>query len=117
MGGGPAKDKKFVQKLMKQLRDGRTELDIVDDKMGTPTYTRDFAHTVRLLLETRCWGLYNMVCQGATSRLEVARGLVTELGLDGTVRVNSVSSEYFAATYFAPRPPSERLCHRRSCAQ
>ena len=113
MGGGPRKDKKFIQKLMLQLRNGGTVLNIVDDKLGTPTYTRDFAHNVRLLLERRWWGLYNMVCQGATSRLEVARGLVTELGLDGTVRVNSVSSEYFAATYFAPRPPSERLVNRK----
>ena len=82
MGGGPRKDKKFIQKLMQQLRDGSTELHVVDDKLGTPTYTRDFAHNVRLLLERRWWGLYNMVCQGATSRLEVAQALVDELGLE-----------------------------------
>ena len=39
MGGGPAKDKKFIQKLMKQLKEGASELFIVDDKLGTPTYT------------------------------------------------------------------------------
>jgi dTDP-4-dehydrorhamnose reductase len=26
MGAGPAKDKKFIQKLMKQLKDGKKEL-------------------------------------------------------------------------------------------
>lgn len=113
MGGGPRKDKKFVQKLMHQLRDGQSELDVVDDKLGTPTYTRDFAHNVRLLLERRWWGLYNMVCQGATSRLEVAQALVSELGLDASVSVRPVGSDFFADTYFAPRPDCERLVNRR----
>jgi len=113
MGGGPRKDKKFVQKIMSQLRDGSRELMVVDDKLGTPTYTRDFAHNVRLLLEHRWWGLYNMVCQGATSRLEVAEALVAELGLRDTVAVRPVSSDYFAETYFAPRPECERLVNRK----
>jgi dTDP-4-dehydrorhamnose reductase len=113
MGGGPRKDKKFVQKLMCQIRNGISELAVVDDKLGTPTYTRDFAHNVRLLIEREWWGLYNMVCQGTTSRLEVAQGLVDELGLNGSVAVQPVSSKYFSETYFAPRPDSERLVNRR----
>ena len=43
MGGGPKKDKKFIQKIVKQIKDGKKELFIVDDKFGTPTYTYDFA--------------------------------------------------------------------------
>jgi dTDP-4-dehydrorhamnose reductase len=113
MGGGPRKDKKFIQKLMVQLRDGNRELHVVDDKLGTPTYTRDFAHNVRVLLERRLWGLYNMVCQGVTSRLEVAQALVDEVGLHGAARVLPVGSDYFAATYFAPRPDNERLVNRK----
>ena len=46
---------------------------VVDDKLGTPTYTRDFAHNVRVLLEREYWGLYNMVCQGMTGRLRWPR--------------------------------------------
>jgi dTDP-4-dehydrorhamnose reductase len=113
MGGGPAKDKKFIQKLMLQLKDGARELFIVDDKFGTPTYTVDFARNVELLLGTRFWGIYNMVCQGVTSRLEVAQYLVGALGLDGEVTITSVSSDYFAEEYFAARPPSERLITRK----
>lgn len=113
MGGGPAKDKKFIQKMMSQLRNGATELNVVDDKLGTPTYTRDFAHNVRVLLESECWGLYNMVCQDMTSRLDVAQALVDELGLTDQVTVNPVSSEFFASTYFAPRPDCERLLNRK----
>ncbi|MBT6050600.1 MAG: sugar nucleotide-binding protein, partial [Candidatus Scalindua sp.] len=51
MGSGPSKDKKFIQKLMKQLKDGSKELFIVDDKDGTPTYTHDFALTVKELFQ------------------------------------------------------------------
>jgi len=113
MGGGPRKDKKFIQKLMVQLRDGATELSVVDDKLGTPTYTRDFAHNVRSLLDKEYWGLYNMVCQGMTGRLEVAEALIAELGLTESVTVSAVSSDYFAETYFAPRPDCERLLNRK----
>jgi dTDP-4-dehydrorhamnose reductase len=113
MGGGPSKDKKFIQKLMKQLKDGKRELHIVDDKLGTPTYTRDFARNVALLLECELWGVYNMVCSGVTSRLEVAEYLVHALGLAERVRVTPVSSDYFAAEYFAARPPSERLITKK----
>lgn len=109
MGGGPEKDKKFIQKLMAQLKAGAKELKVVDDKLGTPTYTRDFAAQVKVLVEHELWGLYNMVCQGVTSRLEVAQYLVQSLGKANEIAVNPVSSDYFAQEYFAPRPPSERL--------
>jgi len=109
MGGGPPKDKKFIQKLMAQLKSGATELFIVDDKLGTPTYTIDFARNAELLLSTGLWGVYNMVCAGVTGRLEVARYLIQALGLQRKVKINAVSSEHFAKEYFAARPASERL--------
>ncbi len=113
MGGGPRKDKKFIQKLMKQLKEGKTELNVVHDKLGTPTYTFDFARSVKALMEKRYWGLYNMVCEGVTSRLEVAEQLVIELGIADQVKVNPVSSDFFKAEFFAPRPDSERLINRK----
>lgn len=113
MGSGPKKDKKFIQKLMKQLKDGKKELFIVDDKDGTPTYTHDFAGNVKALIEKEYWGLYNMVCGGQTSRLEVATELVRLLNLEGKVKLTPVGSDYFKETYFAERPPCERLINRK----
>jgi dTDP-4-dehydrorhamnose reductase len=109
MGGGPAKDKKFINKLMKQLVKGVDRLDIVNDKLGTPTYTVDFARNVAAMIETPYYGLYNMVCGGETGRLEVAEELLRQLKLDGSVRINPVDSSHFAKEYFAPRPSCERL--------
>lgn len=109
MGGGPRKDKKFINKLMKQLASGVDELHIVNDKLGTPTYTIDFARNLAAMIATRYYGLYNMVCGGETGRLEVAEELIRLLGLDGKVRIKPVQSDYFVKEYFAPRPPCESL--------
>jgi dTDP-4-dehydrorhamnose reductase len=113
MGGGPKKDKKFVQKLMKQIKDGNKDLFVVNDKLGTPTYTHDFANNVHQLLEFELWGLYNMVCEGSTGRFEVANELINILGLADKVKINEVSSDYFQVEYFAERPPSERLINAK----
>lgn len=113
MGAGPKKDKKFIQKLMKQIKDGKKELFIVDDKDGTPTYTHDFAKNVKALIEKEYWGLYNMVCGGQTSRLEVAHELLNLLGLSNEIKINIVNSEYFKEIYFADRPPCERLDNKK----
>lgn len=113
MGGGPYKDKKFIQKLIKQIKDGKKELHVVMDKLGCPTYTHSFALNVKLLLETEYWGLYNMVCDGVTSRIEVANELVSLLGLSDKIRINEVTTEYFKNEYFAIRPDSECLINRK----
>jgi len=113
MGAGPQKDKKFIQKLMKQLKEGKRELFVVDDKDGTPTYTHDFARNVKLLMEKEYWGLYNMVCGGQTSRFEVASELLAILQLTDSVKLTPVSSDFFRDTYFAERPPCEWLVNRK----
>ena len=113
MGAGPSKDKKFIQKIMKQLKEGKKELFIVNDKDGTPTYTHDFANNVKLLFEKEYWGLYNMVCGGQTSRLEVASELIKVLGMEGEIKITEVDSSYFKDVYFADRPPCERLVNRK----
>lgn len=117
MGGGPKKDKKFIQKLMTQIKEGKKNLHIVNDKLGTPTYTHDFAKNVMFLLEESLlrkdlWGLYNMVCEEQTSRLEIARELLEILGRKD-IKIVEVSSEYFRKEYFAPRPDSEKLINRK----
>ncbi len=113
MGGGPDKDKKFVNKIFKQLKAGATELFVVDDKLGTPTYTVDFARGIRTLVESDEYGLYNQVCRGSGSRYDVAVAFVEMLGLAGRVKVTRVSSDHFKADYFAPRPASEKLVNMK----
>ena len=113
MGGGPKKDKKLIQKIMEQLKEGKKRLHIVDDKLGTPTYTHDFAKNVKLLIEKNKNGLFNMVCEGLTGRLEVATELIHLLGLKGDVEIIKVNSEFFLKEYFAERPDCERLINKK----
>ena len=113
MGAGPNKDKKFIQKLMQQIKEGKKELMIVNDKDGTPTYTHDFAKNVKVLIEKEYWGLYNMVCEGQTSRFEVANELIRLLGMQDKIKLTPVTSDYFKERYFATRPVSERLVNKK----
>ncbi len=113
MGGGLKKDKKFIAKIIKQIIGGAKELNIVDDKDGTPTYTLDFSKNVKYLIENKKRGLYNMVCSGMTSRLEVAKKLLNILGLEDEITIKPVPSSYFAEEYFAERPPNERLISKK----
>ena len=113
MGAGVKKDKKFIQKIIRQIIDGSNTLYIVNDKLGTPTYTHDFANNVKLLVEKEQRGLFNMVCKGITGRFEVAQELVSLLGLQDKIEVSEVSSDYFAKEYFAERPACERLVNKR----
>jgi len=113
MGGGEKKDKKFIQKLIKQIKGGSRVLNIVDDKDGTPTYTHDFAKNCRELVQTSHRGLFNMVCGGLTSRYEVAEELLNVLGIQEEIQIQKVSSDFFKTEYFATRPDCERLVNKK----
>jgi dTDP-4-dehydrorhamnose reductase len=109
MGGGLKKDKKFINKIYKQIIAGARTLNVVDDKLGTPTYTVNFAESMFRILQTDMYGLYNMVCRGSCSRYDVAKEFVSLLGLERYITLNVVDSNYFSKEYFAPRPLSEKL--------
>lgn len=109
MGGGIKKDKKFVNKVYQQLARGAKELFVVDDKLGTPTYTHDFSKNMSRVIDTGFYGLYNQVCGGSCSRYDVALELVRLWGVQDSVTVTKVSSDHFKQEYFAPRPESEKL--------
>ena len=113
MGGGPEIDKKFINKIFKQLKDGQLELNIVDDKIGTPTYTYDFINNLIKVIETEFYGVYNMVCNGDASRYEVCEEILTLLNINKKIKLNKVASNYFSKQYFAKRPKSEALINKK----
>jgi dTDP-4-dehydrorhamnose reductase len=107
MVGGGAKDRKFVGKILEQIDSSATRLLAVDDKVGSPTYARDFAHGIRALLDTGHYGLYHLVNSGgAGSRYDVAVELCSILGRDD-ISIERVSSAYFPLP--APRARSEAM--------
>jgi dTDP-4-dehydrorhamnose reductase len=113
MGGGPRKDKKFINKIVKQLKEGATTIYVVDDKLGTPCYTYDLANILFSALDQELYGsLFHGVCEGGASRADVAKELLRMLGRED-VSIEIVDSDYFKTTYFAPRPFSEKLINTR----
>jgi dTDP-4-dehydrorhamnose reductase len=112
MGGGPDVDKKFVNKILKQVKAGNKELFVVDDKLGVPTYTKDFANSIlKHIEEDLPFGLYNMVSTGEASRYDTAIEINNYLKLELTI--TKVNSDYFKDEYFSPRPYSEKLINQK----
>ena len=54
----------------------------------------------------------NMVCSGATTRLEVTSELLAILGLDNKIKITEVHSDYWKKDYYAPRPDCEILVNK-----
>ena len=115
VGGGPKKDKKYINKIMEQIRNGKKELYVVDGCGGIPTYTYDFAKNVKLLIEKKERGLYNMVCEGSDTdnRLAITNELLKILNRHEKIKVIPVKESHFQKEYYAKRPPAERLLNRK----
>ena len=107
--GSCSKDKKFIGKILKQLKAGATTLNVVTDKQGTPTYVQDFTWQIEKLLKEEEYGVFNSVCKGEASRYNVAIELLRLLNLQDEVKVNIVDSTFWKKEYYAPRPASEKL--------
>ncbi len=104
MMGGNLKDKKFVAKILAQVREGR-DIAAVDDKVGSPTFARELVFGIRDLLASGRFGLYHMTNHGVCSRYDVACHIVSFLG--APMRVSRVNSAYFPLP--APRANSEAM--------
>jgi len=93
VGGGPKRDKKFIGKIIKQMKETNV-VKAVNDKIGSPTYTVDFSRCLTDLIETGYYGLYHCTNKGYGSRFDVAKKIVDFLGRSD-VTVEPVGSAYF----------------------
>lgn len=92
------------------LRHRRPTLDVVDDQVGSPTWSRPLAEgLVELARSGAPFGTYHCVGGGRASWLELARAVFEELGEDPE-RVRPCSSERFPRP--APRPAWSVLSSR-----
>jgi len=98
MGGGPEIDKKFINKVFKQIQAGAKTLYGITDVYGNPTYTMDFAKTVKNIVEAKAeYGIYHATSKGMASRYDVLVAFVNFLGLSNGLKLIPVTyEEYFA---------------------
>lgn len=64
----------FVEKILRAAAT-RPSLQVVEDEVGSPTYTRDLAEATFYLVRSRHYGTYHVVNGGACSRYEQARAI------------------------------------------
>lgn len=108
MIGGLERDKKFVGKIVAQLRKKAKKIYAVTDKTGSPTYTLDFAKAIVFIVSLNLVGLYHAACTGMGTRYEVAKEVLTILGRRD-VELVAVSSDFFKRDYPAPRAMAQSL--------
>ena len=99
----------FVKTMLKLAASGKTELNVVNDQVGSPTYTRDLATLLCDMIKTEKYGIYHATNEGVCSWYEFAVEIFRQAGL--AVRVNPVSTaEYLkAVAQQAERPLNSRL--------
>jgi len=91
--------KNFVDTIRRLLRE-RDEIEVVDDQIGSPTYTRDLAIKLKELIG-RGYGIYHITNSSSCSWYEFARRIRDYTSSDSVVR--PTTSEKFPRP--AKRPP------------
>jgi dTDP-4-dehydrorhamnose reductase len=76
--------KNFVETMLR-LAGEKSELAVVDDQIGSPTFTRDLAAAIKALLDKGCSGTYHAANSGFCSWNEFAKAIFAEEGLQITV--------------------------------
>lgn len=72
--------KNFVETMLR-LASEKNELSVVDDQIGSPTWTVDLAHAILALLKTGHRGIYHAANSGFCSWNDFAKAIFEEAGL------------------------------------
>jgi len=94
-------------KTMLRLAEERDRLKVVNDQVGSPTYTLDLAQFLLELVKTDHYGIFHVSNTGACSWYEFAKAIFEERGLH--VQVEPCATAEFPRP--APRPAYSVLDH------
>ena len=97
--------KNFI-KTMLRLGEERGAVSVVDDQVGSPTYTYDLARLLVDMIQTDKYGRYHATNEGLCSWYEFACEIFKQAGMD-QVKVTPVTSDKFPAK--AKRPSNSRM--------
>lgn len=101
--------KNFI-KTMLRLGKERGAVSVVDDQIGSPTYTYDLARLLVDMIQTDRYGRYHATNEGLCSWYEFAVEIFKQAGMD-EVKVTPVSTKEYTAMYpnQAKRPMNSRI--------
>ncbi len=94
----------FVYTMLRLGRE-KDEIRVVDDQIGSPTYTRDLAVLIKEMIKSDKYGTYHATNEGVCSFAGFAREIMAQAGLGAKI-IPIASSEYPSA---AERPHNSRL--------
>ena len=97
--------KNFI-KTMLRLGEERGAVSVVDDQIGSPTYTYDLARLLADMIQTEEYGRYHATNEGRCSWYEFACEIFRQAGMND-VKVTPVDSSQFPAK--AKRPKNSRM--------
>ena len=97
---------------MLRLADSQSEVLVVRDQIGSPTYTWHLAYGIVRLIEGIEYGIHHMAAAGKCSWYEFAREIFEQAKVD--CKVLSGTTEMLGRP--APRPPFSALTSQREHA-
>lgn len=100
----------FIKTMLRLAKNGKTELNIVSDQIGSPTYTSDLAKLMCDMIETNKYGIYHATNEGFCSWCEFAKYIFEVAGYSN-IKVNPVTTEEYKRLNpnQADRPLNSRL--------
>lgn len=98
----------FIKTMLK-LTESRTELNVVGDQIGSPTYTSDLARLIIEMVHSENYGVYHVTNEGFCSWADLAAETFYQSGKN--VKVNAITSEKYPTA--AIRPKNSRLSKQK----
>ena len=94
---------------MIELSETKKELDIVDDQIGSPTYTLDLANIISEMIFKNNYGIYHVTNNSFCSWNELAKYLFKKLNID--IKINDIHTLDYKnkVSQKASRPLNSRL--------
>lgn len=99
----------FIKTMLKLAKVGKTELNVVNDQIGSPTYTADLAVLLCDMIETNKYGTYHATNEGTCSWYEFAKKIFELSNIN--MKVNPVSTKEYSemVTQQAKRPTNSKM--------
>jgi dTDP-4-dehydrorhamnose reductase len=106
--------KHFPRTVLTVLRD-RGSIDVVNDEIGSPTFSGDLAKALVSIGSMRASGVFHLVNDGQASRFDLARETARLAGFDPDL-VRPISTREFLERFPLParRPPNSTLLNVRA---
>lgn len=100
--------KNFINTMI-NLSKTKSEINVVGDQYGSPTYTKDLARLILDMIKTEKYGIYNVTNEGFCSWAQFAEEIFKQLNIN--IKINTISTEEYITQ--AKRPKNSKLSKQK----